>query len=178
MPKRTSDFRADLLEDLANPQEAAHYLNAASEDSEKMVLVALRDIAEARQMARVAGEAGVAREALYRMLHKAGNPTYSSFMGILGALGLRLVFAPVAPTTNPIVDSRSHCEKSSGAKIGNPGVTGANTAVLQRFPDVRNMNGAIGVIARKQPTIEQVFHLGAILSGAAPAMTSLATGRG
>ena len=96
MPKRTSDFRADLLEDLADPQEAADYLNAAAEDSEKMVLVALRDIAEARQMARVAGEAGVSREALYRMLHKGGNPTYSSFMGILGALGLRIVFTPAS----------------------------------------------------------------------------------
>ena len=96
MPKRTSDFRAELLEDLADPQEAADYLNAAAEDSEKMVLVALRDIAEARQMARVAGEAGVSREALYRMLHKGGNPTYSSFMGILGALGLRIVFTPAS----------------------------------------------------------------------------------
>jgi probable addiction module antidote protein len=94
MPKRTSDFRADLLEDLADPQEAAHYLNAAIGDSEKMVLVALRDIAEARQMARVAGDAGVAREALYRMLQKEGNPTYSNFMGILGALGLKIVFVP------------------------------------------------------------------------------------
>ena len=54
MPKRTTGFREDLLADLANPQETAHYLNAAFEDSEQMVLVALRDIAEARQMARVA----------------------------------------------------------------------------------------------------------------------------
>src|ERR1039457_3990702 len=68
MPKRTTDFREDLLADLANPQEAAHYLNAASEDSEQMVLVALRDIAEARQMARVADEAGVARESKWSWL--------------------------------------------------------------------------------------------------------------
>jgi probable addiction module antidote protein len=173
MPKRTSDFRADLLEDLADPQEAAHYLNAASEDSEKMVLVALRDIAEARQMARVAGEAGVAREALYRMLHKTGNPTYSSFMGILGALGLRIVFTAVNPAINPIEGGPSSpCEKGSGAKTGNLGVMGANTAILQSLPDIRSMNGVIGAI-RKQPTVEQVFCAGAILSGAAPAMTSL-----
>lgn len=173
MPKRTSDFRADLLEDLANPQEAAHYLNAASEDSEKMVLVALRDIAEARQMARVAGEAGVAREALYRMLHKTGNPTYSSFMGVLGALGLRIVFAPVNPTINPIEGRPGRpCENSSGAKTGNPGVMGTSTAILQSLPDIRSLNGVIGA-TRKQPTIEQVFRAGAVLFGAAPAMTSL-----
>jgi probable addiction module antidote protein len=100
MPKRTTDFREDLLRDLADPQEAAHYLNAALEDSEQMVLVALRDIAEARQMARVAEEAGVAREALYRMLCGTGNPTYSSLTGILSALGLRIMFVPEVSAGN------------------------------------------------------------------------------
>jgi probable addiction module antidote protein len=94
MPKRTTDFREDLLADLADPQEAAHYLNAAFEDSTAMVLVALRDVAEARQMARVAEGAGVAREALYRMLRKSGNPTYNSLVGVLNAVGLRIVFEP------------------------------------------------------------------------------------
>jgi len=101
MPKRTTDFRQDLLTDLTDPQEAAHYLNAALEDSDQMALVALRDIAEARQMARVAEEAGVAREALYRMLRKSGNPTYGSFLGILNALGLRVVFEPSRPVHDP-----------------------------------------------------------------------------
>jgi probable addiction module antidote protein len=101
MPKRTSDFREDLLADLTDPQEAAHYLNAAFEDSNQMGLVALRDIAEARQMARVAEEAGVAREALYRMLRRTGNPTYGSFLGILNALGLRVVFEPNRPMNDP-----------------------------------------------------------------------------
>jgi probable addiction module antidote protein len=102
MPKRATDFRDDLLADLADPEEAAHYLNAALEDSEEMALVALRDVAEARQMARVAEEAGVAREALYRMLHRSGNPTFGSFMGILSALGLKIVFAPNSPTDDPV----------------------------------------------------------------------------
>ncbi len=54
MPKRTVNFREQLLGDLANPEEAALYLNAAAEDSEEMLLVALRDIAEAKQMAHLA----------------------------------------------------------------------------------------------------------------------------
>ena len=95
MPKRTVNFRQQLLEDLANPEEAALYLNAAAEDSEDMLLVALRDIAEAKQMAHVAEHAGVAREALYRMLSKSGNPTYNSLRGVLNALGMRMCFAPV-----------------------------------------------------------------------------------
>ena len=90
MPKRTTDFRDDLLADLANPQEAAHYLNAALEDSEELFLIALRDVAEAKQMARVAESAGVARESIYRMLTVKGNPTFSSLLGILRAVGLKM----------------------------------------------------------------------------------------
>jgi DNA-binding phage protein len=51
MPKRTTSFRNELLADLADPREAASYLNAAMEESEEMFLVALRDVAEAKQMA-------------------------------------------------------------------------------------------------------------------------------
>jgi|SRR5882672_11424266 len=113
MPKRTSDFRADLLADLADPNEAALYLNAALEDCGQMALVALRDVAEARQMARVAEEAGVAREALYRMLRKTGNPTFSSFMGILNAIGLKIRFMPASMIT----DKR---KRNAGAKKPGP----------------------------------------------------------
>ena len=103
MPKRTTDFREDLLGDLADPQEAASYLNAALEDSEEMFLVALRDVAEARQMAKVAESAGVARESVYRMLTATGNPTYSSLIGILRAVGLKIAIQPdgSAPTPAP-----------------------------------------------------------------------------
>jgi DNA-binding phage protein len=59
MPKRTTDYRSDLLNDLKDPQEAAHYLNAALRDSEEALLVALRDVAEARQMAKIAETVGV-----------------------------------------------------------------------------------------------------------------------
>ncbi len=97
MPKRTTDFRDDLLADLADPQEAAHYLNAALEDSEELFLIALRDVAEAKQMARVAESAGVARESIYRMLTVNGNPTYSSLLGILRAVGLKMAIEPGSP---------------------------------------------------------------------------------
>jgi probable addiction module antidote protein len=94
MPKRTTDFREDILTDLADPREAAHYLNAALMDSDEMFLVALRDVAEARQMSAVADGAGVAREALYRMLSRKGNPTYASLLGVLGALNLGVQIIP------------------------------------------------------------------------------------
>jgi probable addiction module antidote protein len=90
MPKRTRSYREGLLASLADTQEAAHYLEAALEESSELFLVALRDVAEARQMAKVAKDAGVAREALYRMLSESGNPTLSSLSSILKSLGLRL----------------------------------------------------------------------------------------
>jgi probable addiction module antidote protein len=95
MPKRTSSYREGLLEDLRDPQEAAYYLEAALEESNELFLQALRDVAEARQMAKVAKEAGVAREALYRMLSDTGNPTLSSLSAILSSVGLKLHVEPI-----------------------------------------------------------------------------------
>src|SRR5580700_11144121 len=94
MPKRTREYRDSLLADLQDQNEAAAYLNAALEDSQEMFLVALRDIAASVQMARVAENAGVAREAAYRMLSASGNPTFSNLRSILMALGLQIVFRP------------------------------------------------------------------------------------
>ncbi len=94
MPKRVTDYRKTLLESLGDPEEAAFYLEAALEHSNEMFLVALRDVAESRQMSKVAEEAGVAREALYRMLSDTGNPTLSTLTSILGALGVRLRISP------------------------------------------------------------------------------------
>jgi probable addiction module antidote protein len=99
MPKRTRDYRESLLEDLQNQDEAAAYLSAALQDSQGMFLVALRDVAAAAQMAKVAEGAGVTREAVYRMLSKSGNPTLSSLCGVLKSLGLVMFFKPAEPSS-------------------------------------------------------------------------------
>ena len=99
MPKRTTSYREMLLEDLQDPQEAAHYLNAVIEDrSERLFLLALRDIAESRQMAKVAEAAGGQRETIYRMLSETGNPRLSSLWDLFPALGLRIRFDPIIET--------------------------------------------------------------------------------
>ena len=92
MPKRTRPYRESLLEDLQSPKEAAQYLNAAMEDSPEMFLIALKDVAEARDIPKVAAEAGVARETVYRMLRRSGNPRYGNLIGILRAIGVRMRF--------------------------------------------------------------------------------------
>ncbi len=89
---RSKSYREELVESLKYPQEAAQYLDAALEDGDREVfLLALRDIAEARGgMSKLAKEAELNRENLYRMLSENGNPELSSLRALLDALGFRL----------------------------------------------------------------------------------------
>jgi len=88
----TGSHRDRLIEELrADPELAAEYLNAAAEDGDPRVyLTALRTVAEAQGMAKVAKAAGVPRESLYRALSSGGNPRFSTLHAILKAAGLRM----------------------------------------------------------------------------------------
>src|SRR5208283_699712 len=92
MPRKSRPYREALLEDLASPTEAAHYLNAAIADSREMFLEALRDVAQAQRMKKVANEAGVARETLYKALSDEGNPTFDTLVSVLSAVGVKFEF--------------------------------------------------------------------------------------
>jgi probable addiction module antidote protein len=94
MPKRTKSYKDWAADKLIRPELAASYLNAARRESPKMFLRALRRVAEARQMTKVAEAAGVSRESLYRMMSENGNPTQSSMEGILRALDLDYEIVP------------------------------------------------------------------------------------
>ena len=100
MPTRRSSYVDDLHSRLKDATYAAEYLNAVLEDShdgdETAFLLALRDVAESLQMSKVAENAGVNRENLYRMLSGRGNPRLSSLLGVVSALGLRLRIEPFA----------------------------------------------------------------------------------
>ena len=50
-------------------------------------------MAQARQVAKVAQDAGIQRESLYRALSEDGNPTLETLTAVLEALGLRLAVA-------------------------------------------------------------------------------------
>jgi probable addiction module antidote protein len=97
MPKRTRDHHAWLIEELKDPVVAANYLNEALCDSRQMFLKALRNVAEARRIARIAKEAGVRRESLYRTLSKRGNPRLDTLNSVLSVLGLQIAIE-VRPT--------------------------------------------------------------------------------
>ncbi|MBL9081606.1 MAG: putative addiction module antidote protein [Planctomycetales bacterium] len=88
-----------LVEELRDdPEFAAEYLRAAIEDTDepKVLLLALRQVAEARGVARVAKAAGVERESLYRALSKNGNPRLSTLVAVTRAFGLKLTVEAAA----------------------------------------------------------------------------------
>ena len=78
MPKRTSDYHAGLRERLKDPHVAASYLRSAMQESRDLFFIALRNVAQARQMSSVAKNSKLNRENLYKMLSTKGNPTYDS----------------------------------------------------------------------------------------------------
>jgi probable addiction module antidote protein len=88
----TVSHRERLIDELrADPDLAAEYLNAAAADDDPSAyLVALRTVAEAQGMAKVARAAGVPRESLYRALSSGGNPRFSTLHAILKAAGLKM----------------------------------------------------------------------------------------
>jgi probable addiction module antidote protein len=94
MTRKTRSYRDSLLKGLTDPVEAAHYLNAALDDSPEMFLKALRNVAQSRQMTRVAKDSGLTRESLYRSLSQDGNPTLETLHSVLGVLGLNIVVQP------------------------------------------------------------------------------------
>lgn len=106
VPKRTRDYRHGFLADLKDPEIASNYLNAALEESDEAFLVALRNVAEARQISPEAAAAGVSQESVSQMLSAGGNPRYKSLMSILAALGLKLAVEPYSSEAErePVLD--------------------------------------------------------------------------
>jgi len=93
MPKRTESYQVALLEALKDSEEAAAYLNAAleeGEDAEALFLRALRNVAEARGITKIAAAAALNRESVYRALSAKGNLRLSTLGALLHTLGLRL----------------------------------------------------------------------------------------
>lgn len=94
MPKKTRNYESDVIDSLKNPAEAVAYLNAHleddEEDSEKLFLLALRDVARAHGFGEIAEKTELGRESLYKALSSDGNPKLSTLRLLLKAIGLKL----------------------------------------------------------------------------------------
>ena len=90
----TEEFtRWDVTEHLRTGKDARLYLEACADEDPgdgSLIRTALSDIARAGNMSRLAREAGMSREGLYKALSKDGNPTFATVMRITRALGMQL----------------------------------------------------------------------------------------
>jgi probable addiction module antidote protein len=98
--KRRASISHDevLVRELRNDSDfAVEYLKAAIEDEEepRVLLLALRQIAQARGVAKIAKAAGIERESLYRALSARGNPRLSTLVAVTKAIGVKLTVEAV-----------------------------------------------------------------------------------
>jgi len=81
----------DAAQYLKRPEAQMELLEEAFESGDpKFVAHALGIIARARGISNIAQETGLSREALYKSLSSEGNPTITTVMDVMRAVGLKL----------------------------------------------------------------------------------------
>ena len=92
---KTKTKRWDPADYLKSEGDVIAYLEAAfGEGDPSVVAAALGDIARAKGMTRVARQAGLGRESLYKALSAGGNPELGTVLRVIRALGIKLHAAP------------------------------------------------------------------------------------
>ena len=105
----------DVADYLEHAEDVVAYLDAALEDGDpQLVVAALGDIARSRGMTRVAADAGLGRESLYKALSNEGNPRFATVLRVLAATGIRL---------HPFVTPRVHPPRLDAGDFWNKGFT-------------------------------------------------------
>ena len=85
----------DASDYLDHEETIAEYLTAALENPDPdAFLVAVRDVAKARGIAKVAADAGLGRESLYKALKPGAHPRFDTVRRLLEALGVKLDVTP------------------------------------------------------------------------------------
>jgi len=95
---RSVDYHDELIKSLKNHKHAVAYLNAALEESrkgdiesQKLLLIALKNVAEAQgNISNLAKRSKIRRESIYKMLSDEGNPYLQSFTSLIHAMGFSL----------------------------------------------------------------------------------------
>ena len=81
----------DPTEHLDITEAQAAYIKAAFEDGDPGVIAAaIGDVAKARGMTRIARDAGISREVMYKSFNEYGNPTLATLTKVLKAVGMKL----------------------------------------------------------------------------------------
>ena len=89
----------DSAEHLKTEEDIRLYLGACLEeagDDPAFIVHALGVVARARNMSKLARDAGLTREGLYKALSGDGNPTFATVAKVTKALGLKLTVQTMA----------------------------------------------------------------------------------
>ena len=89
--EKPNSFFENVYKDLKVPELAAEYISfALKENNASFLATVLGDVVKAHGMSHISEVTGLARQALYKMLSKDGNPTLQSMNALLDAVGLEL----------------------------------------------------------------------------------------
>jgi probable addiction module antidote protein len=83
----------DTAEYLRSEDDISDYLSACIKEANgdaAFIAKALGNIARARGMTQLAADTGLGRESLYKALSGEGNPSFSTMLKVMSALGLQL----------------------------------------------------------------------------------------
>lgn len=93
---KTTPF--DIAKYLDSEEAIAEYVNAVlAEDDPALFLAALSDVAKARGMTKMAKDAELGRESLYKALVPGTKPSYDTVLKLARAAGVKLMVAPRQP---------------------------------------------------------------------------------
>ena len=85
--------RWDVIDYLDTEEDMALYLDACMEEDSgdgALIRTALNNIARAKGMGKLAESAGMTRQGLYKALSSEGNPSFTTVIKIIKALGVKL----------------------------------------------------------------------------------------
>jgi probable addiction module antidote protein len=86
----------DVADYLTNEKTIAEYLSQAlAEGDPDVFLLAIRTVARARGMAKLAKDSGLGRESLYKALTPGAKPRYDTMLKLMNALGVKFTAIPV-----------------------------------------------------------------------------------
>lgn len=92
----TETIPFDAAKYLDTPEAQAELVADAFETGDaSYIAAALGTVARARSMTKVAKDAGVTREALYKALSADGDPKLSTLLGVMRALDLSISARPM-----------------------------------------------------------------------------------
>ena len=90
----------DAARFLDSEEAISEYINAAIEEGDTaLFLAALTNVVKARGIAKVASDAGIGRESLYKTLAPGASPRFETIMKLVRAIGVTFTTAPLHPGT-------------------------------------------------------------------------------